>query len=235
MDNRVLVTPLNYLRLVDYRRVRLIYQNITAHLVLFILFSAPFLIFEKANFFHKDGFIDKLGSFSSVLTGFYVAGLLAVATFGEHGTNDKPITVGPIILPKRRHHLLGWRRNANPSGGESEFEDDDLADDQHLSRREYVCYMFGYLAFASLVITIFSIVVVSVLSAGSQIRPLHHQLGAYRLTVKPDFFRGMMVIAVSAYLSHVIITTCRALYYLTDRLYAKEPELLPRTDDEGNH
>lgn len=213
MRNSLLLTPLRYLRLEDERGVKLSLRNLTATAALTLVFSLPFLVASTANFFHKDGFIDKVGTFSSVLTGFYVAGLLAVATFSEKlGDLDNPIEVGRVLLPSKA---------------------DEPA--HYLSRREYVCIIFGYLAFLSLFITLLSITVVILSSGMPTLRDWKFSLGSVSVSVDRQFVRGIPIIVFGAIASHLAIVTCHGLYYLMDRLYAKKPELLPERPEHAEH
>lgn len=210
MSLRAFLTPLNYLRLVDERGRRICFEDLLSTMGLTIVIAAPFLIFDDTNYFHKDGFLDKVGTFASVLTGFYVAGLLAVATFAATlGSLDNQIDVGSIILPA------------------SKADDVDL----RLTRREYVCYIFGYLAFSSLAMTIAIITVVAVVT--SLAPPAEHVFNVGRVTVHiaKKAPRCIGVIAWSFLLAHIGAVTCHGLYYLIERLYAKEPTTLPERRD----
>lgn len=212
MDNRVLLTPLRYLRLRDERGRRLLMRNLIATAAVTLMFTLPFLIASHANYFHKDGFVDKVGAFSSVLTGFYVAGLLAVATFSEKlGGLDAPIEVGKIILK---------------TSGEP---------DQFLTRRQYVCTIFGYLAFLSLAITLISITTVILSSAIPARLDIKDAVGRYPIHVPHDVIRGIAIACFGIVVAHLSVVTCHALYYLIDRLYAKKPELLPEQQDTSGH
>lgn len=211
MDNRILFTPLRYIRLRDSRGRLLLTRNLAVTIILSVVLSSPFLILSTSNYFHKDGFVDKLGSFSSVLTGFYVAGLLAVATFSAKlGDLDTPMDVGPAILP--------------PAAPDEEAV--------KLTRREYVCTIFGYLAFLSLFTTLLSITVV-ILSTGMPIvTDIDLTLGTRKIYVDREVLRGVPIVLFGLLAAHLAIVTCHALYYLMDRLYARKPELLPERADE---
>lgn len=207
----VLLTPLKYLRLEDERGIRLVYRDLIVTAFLMAALASPFLVFDGSNYFHKDGFVDKVGTFASVLTGFYVAGLLAVATFASSlGDLDGKIEVGRIILPA-----------TTPDGK-----------DRYLSRREYVCYMFGYLAFGSLALTVLSILMVAVSSGMTAPHDVHFFVSSYSVNIGREAPRIIGVMGFSLLLAHLINVTCYGLYYLTERIYAKKPITLEeRTDD----
>ncbi|RSU77403.1 hypothetical protein BRX37_05975 [Sphingomonas sp. S-NIH.Pt3_0716] len=202
--------PLRYLSLRGENGFPIWWRDIFLILLFLLGISIPFIIKNNANFFHKDGFIDKVGTFSSVLTGFYVAGLVAVATFA-HQVNglDKTIEVGRIKYPHKK-------------GEDAEF----------LSRRQFVCSMFGYLAFLSLIITLASIVIVIVADANPKVEDASFSFSDWRVDIDKNYMRGVSIILFNIPVASLTITTLHGLYYLIDRLYAVSPSLLPLKDEE---
>ena len=199
-----LTFPFRYLTLRTAKRWPLPVRDLIPTMILIIILATPFVVFDTTNYFHKDGFIDKLGSFSSVLTGFYVAGLVAVATFSHQlGDLDEVIKNGPIIRKGKK--------------GE---------EDIHLTRREYVCQMFGYLATLSLIITLTSIVVV--ILAQSLNLPSDWTMPLTTFRVEKDIMRAVAIAAMSAPVAHLVVTTTHSLYYLIDRIYDKKPIIKPK-------
>ena len=70
-------------------------------LVIAAVLGAPFVLFD-ANFFGPEGFFERFGSFASVLTGFYIAALVGIASFvSAVGGLDEPIMVGPVFTKAR--------------------------------------------------------------------------------------------------------------------------------------
>src|SRR6266481_5305479 len=124
--------PLRYFRLVNDEKRHI---DFFPTLILALLITAPFVVLHDTPFFHKDGFLDKLLVLTSALTGFYVAALVAAATF-SHPDLDKVFKAGPVALITR--------------------DADGKKITEHLTRREFVCTIFGYLAFSSLTISLFS-------------------------------------------------------------------------------
>jgi hypothetical protein len=123
--------PLRYFRLVNDEKRHL---DLWPTLLLAIILAVPFIFLPDTPFFHKDGFLDKLLILTSALTGFYVAALVAAATF-THPDLDKVFKVGSVTLVTHDH-------------GQKILE--------HLTRREFVCMIFGYLAFSSFLISLFA-------------------------------------------------------------------------------
>ncbi len=198
-----LLFPLRYLRLENAYGSYLVRRDTLPTLLLMLILCAPFIIIGGTNYFHKDGFVDKLSAFSGVLTGFYVAALIAVATFSPKLEGlDVPITQGEIRQPRA-----------------PDSEKGDL-----LTRREYVCYMFGYLAFVSLILSISCIMTV-VISPGFGDFGFPIAAGLASMDIPHGLMRAVAICAVSLPLSSLAITTVRGLYYLVERLYAEAPQI----------
>ena len=79
MRGSVLTYPLSYLSLKDEGGNRLFRRNWLALMTVVVILSAPFILFD-ANYFGDKGFLDRFGSFAAVLTGFYIAALVGVAS-----------------------------------------------------------------------------------------------------------------------------------------------------------
>lgn len=216
MEIWIAAYPLRYLSLEARSGRRLIWRDLPSMMLVAAVTAVPYAVFEQANFFHKDGFIDKVGTFSSVLTGFYVAGLVAVATFPFNRAGlDKVIEVGPVFLPTPR---------ANDDKLSSEQDDRDR---EALTRREYVCSMFGYLAFMSMLTTILSIMCVTIADWVGHFKPITWAVRGIDVSLTHADVRLGVVGISCLFLSSLFVTTSRALYYLIDRLYASSPEVLP--------
>lgn len=120
--------PLNYLR-IDHPEKRKF--DIFLPLVLACIFSLPLLSAE----FRGDvlggtlKIIDSTTSFLGVMTGFFIAALAAVATFGKSEMD--------ATMPGDPHVRLEHRRNE-----EAYFED--------LTRRRFLSFLFGYLSLIAL-------------------------------------------------------------------------------------
>lgn len=209
----ILTYPLSYLRLKDESDNALYRRNLLALFVLTICVSAPFVIAD-ANFFGDKGFLDRVGSFSAVLTGFYIAALVGIASFSTSiGDLDEEIEVGPIF------------RLSSDGSIES------------LTRRQYVCSLFGYLSFVSLAISLGSILLIVVGSAKADFLPVLSSHPQLQLAVESSsrWVRNATVIGSSLVISHMFITTCHGLYYMIDRLYYKEPRLLDKSSQDVMH
>lgn len=200
----VLTYPLRYLALKDESGRALFLRNKLSIVSLTIIIAAPF-IFAHLNFFGDRGFLDRIGSFLSVLTGFYIAALVGIASFASTlGDLDEVIESGKIKI--------------NP-GTENEVD---------LTRRQYVCIMFGYLSFISLFLSVFSVLAISIVETRGIITEL----------LKYDFCKNLkwiyiplrmtLILLFCVVISHMLLTTCHGLYYLIDRLYTKKAVLLKK-------
>ncbi|TBB32616.1 hypothetical protein [Rhizobium ruizarguesonis] len=202
----ILTYPLGYLRLKDEDGRHLYRRNLLALVALTAIVSVPFIITD-ANFFDDKGFLDRIGSFSAVLTGFYIAALVGIASFSAAiGDLDEEIVVGPIS-----------REAAN--GGH-----------ENLTRRQYVCALFGYLSFVSLIISLGSILLIVLGGARADVLMLLKEfprITAFASTAT-GLIRDAVVIICSLVVSHMFVTTCHGLYYMIDRLYHKEAEMLKK-------
>ncbi|WP_421413112.1 hypothetical protein [Agrobacterium tumefaciens] len=200
----ILSYPLGYLFLTDQDGRSLYKRNLVAIITITALISLPF-IFANANFFGDKGFLDRIGGFSAVLTGFYIAGLVGIASFSSSvGDLDVVIVHGPIS-----------RRTID---GEKE----------DLTRREYVSSMFGYLSFVSLSMSIAFILLIVLAGAKDDVLAWVRKVPEIEpyVTNFIGLVRTTTIILCSLVVAHLFVTTCHGLYYMIDRLYHKEPRLL---------
>lgn len=198
--------PLTYLRLRNEAKRLIALRDAFAVGAITVVMSIAFIAAESKAYFGDHGFLDRMGTLSSTLTGFYVAALVAVATFSIGSKElDQPISVGQVLV-----------------------RDKDVGDFRVLTRREYVCSIFGYLSFQSLLIALYAGVVVSLsesaAGAAAELSETSHYLRVILFSLMPSFF----VILGNILLSHLVVTTLHGLYYLIDRLYAKRPEMLEK-------
>lgn len=190
--------PLRYLALVnaEKRRVELI-----ATLAITALLSGPFLMLVGSNFFHPNGFMDKLLTLTSCLTGFYIAALVAAATFNLSDL-DNPIRFGNIYIVRRGH--------------------DGKKVQENLTRRQLVCHIFGYLSFLSFFISVLSGYCISM--AGSSTASfisffpeyMHHALTVARM---------LAIVCVNVIISHLLVVTNIGIYYMMHRIFKAEPKV----------
>ena len=193
--------PLRYFRLRNKTKSHL---DAWPTLMLTAILAAPFIYLPGTNFFHSGGFLDKVLLLTVALTAFYVAALVAVATF-SHPDLDKTISVGIIALVSK--------------------DDDGQRIQEHLSRREFSCYIFGYLAFASMMFSIFASAAIP-LSDFKADAQTPYWISWLLQPAHAFWMRSGLIVLFDAAIAHVAVVTSLGLYYLMDRLYRHEPKVL---------
>lgn len=196
-----LLYPLRYFRLVNDEKRNL---DLWPTMLLAVVIGLPFIVLNGAPFFHKDGFLDKLLVLTSALTGFYVAALVAAATF-THPDLDKVFRAGPVALVTRG--------------------DDGKKVSELLTRREFVCTIFGYLAFSSLMISLFSSLVVAASGFDRAAAASWPLIGVFIAGKYLVYTRAVAILIFSAAIAHMTVVTGLGLYYLMDRLYRRDREI----------
>lgn len=204
--------PLRYFSLVNNEKRHI---DLWPTVALAALISAPFILLDGLPFFHKDGFLDKILVLTSALTGFYVAALVAAATF-DHPDLDKVFKAGPVALISK------------------DADGNKIA--EHLTRREFVCTIFGYLAFSSFVISLLAAFFIAVSTYDHEAAAKLPIIGAFIGGEYVNVTRGIVLFAFAAGIAHLAVVTSLGLYYLMDRLYRRDREIitpktnLPRSD-----
>ena len=192
-----LFDPLLYLKLENIKGKLIIRREIIAYTLLALFLTIPFIVLNGINYFHKDGFLDKISSLCSILTGFYIASLIGVATLGpSFASMDETITNGIIRRPTIVQGQLG----------------------DSINRREYVCLMFGYLAFIALFITLLGMMIVSLSPIIHPFRVLI-DIKIAKFGFSYLWIRAIAIFLFSIILSSVVITTLSGLYYLVEKIY----------------
>ena len=201
--------PLGYLRLQNPHKARI---DIISAGFLGVVIACPFILLPGANFFSGGGFLDKLLGLTSALTGFYVAALVAAATF-THPDLDKTITAGPIAL-------ITKGANGNRIS-------------ELLTRREFVCSMFGYLAFSAMILSLAASIAIGISPIN---KTLALQWPIFGFLFEPKIFwysRASVVLMFCLLTAHLTVTTSLGLYYLMDRLYRRDRQVVtpkPKTE-----
>jgi len=190
----ILIRPLNYLRITHSQKI---HWDITIPLFLAILATLILSILpEKVQVFKEGGLIQEVNSLIQILAGFYIASLAAVASF--NGSNlDEEMLGEPVQLSVKR----GGRRLT-----------------LNLTRRLFLCSLFGYLAYMSILIYFLGV------SANLLVENF--------IVIAPASVFGISkVVFVFVYLSvffNVMIATLIGLYYMADRIHRTEPKLEKR-------
>lgn len=178
------IVPLYYLRIAHSEKMKfdLILPLIFCAIACIPLLSSDF----RADAMTKLNIIDTLGNFVGLLAGFFIAALAAVSTFGGKDMDDQ--MPGPLVLK----HV----RNGVPYP-------------ENLSRRRFLSFLFGYLAFLSLVLYVLG---VAFTIAYPYLVLVHFPDDA------PIIF-GLFWVLYAFILSNILSNTFLGLFYLTDRMH----------------
>src|SRR5690349_9031968 len=118
--------PLVYFRIRNSDKFRM---DLLPSLLLALILTAVVAFVPGVNFFGQGGVLPNLAMLTAALTGFYVAALTAAATF-QNADLDHKIEDGALYLPVS--------------------DDDGKTTLEALTRRQWVCIMFGFLAFSAM-------------------------------------------------------------------------------------
>lgn len=192
-----------YLALRDANGYLVVWRDVPPTLLATIVIGLLFNLGGQTNFFGENGFVDKVGALTGSLTGFYVAGLLAVATFATQSSAlDKPIKVGPIYRSRS-----------------------DVSSKIGMTRREYVCSIFGYLAFLSLIQSVASALFAGIASEiSSKTKGIFIVISKWAIDLH-DVIRILVECAFILTFVHLMVTSGYGMYYLVFKIYSKEPRL----------
>lgn len=165
-----------------------------------IFFSLP----VTPQIFGSEGLISNVISTIQILTGFYIASLAAIATFNKDGLDDvmkgTPPTLSSTIKGKKANVAL--------------------------TRRKFLCLLFGYLSLTSIMINLMSICA----------KLVYPSLLALHLS--PELFFLIKYFSIIIYffvIANLFVTTLIGLYYMSDRIHRYEPRLIKaQRDIESN-
>ena len=181
-----LVTPIDYL-FIDSKPLRF-YKFYAPCFFVLIAISLYYLLPNNINLISsKNGLISEINTTVSILLGFFIASLLAVPIFRVE-TLDEKIKGSAMTLEKI-------------SEGEKKLIE--------LTRRNFLCYLFGYCAFISMMILIMGVLTKVLYPALSTIDK--HWVN-YAIT-------PLWLILYFFMLSSLFVTTLLGLHYLVDRIH----------------
>jgi hypothetical protein len=200
----LLFYPLGYLKLRDEKMRAMGRRDAPATAALTIVIALPFVLLPDANFMGSGGFLSNMMNLCSALAGFYVAALVAAATLSRGSDLDDKIQIGQV------------RRIISKEGA---FE--------KLSRREFVCSIFGYLSFLSLGLAILSNFLVVIGGSTRLGNLLRFDIESYNISTL-DIISPLIKSTIAIPYAHLIVVTSYGLYYLIKRLYEKKPQVVAK-------
>lgn len=180
-----LLTPLNYLRIQHSQKY--LFDYFIPLVIALILLMGLMASLIPINIFGNNGLISVITGLIQILVGFYIAALAAVATFQKEGLDSFLAGEGATLFVKRQ----------------------GIIKPVQLTRRKFVCYLFGYLAFVGIALYFIG-------SASNLIsESLKATIPISCLFIAKWFFVFCYLFASS----NLVITTLLGLHYLTDRIH----------------
>lgn len=174
-----------------------------------LIFCVIFILPIFSEQFRQDALgaldiVGKISGFLGVLTGFFIAALAAVATFGKQEMDDPMPGEPPVRLEHRVNR-------------ETYFE--------ALSRRRFLSLLFGYLSFMSLTLYIIGYIylVLDKYLIATSYPPLLFP------GVRTGIFSVFWVF-YSFFIANILSNTYLGLFYLSDRIH--RPNKVPSWKDE---
>ena len=177
-----LFRPLRYFGLRNREKTII---DVVGTLVIAVVVLVPFLIFPEASFFRAGGFLDRLIGLLSALTGFFVAALVAAATFA-HPDLDREMTNGAVEMKVSDGKSYTWQR---------------------LTRRELACAIFGYLSFAAFLLSVAAAMIVPIATATTSHPWFMPPEWMAVISKYRDGFRIFAMVLVIVPLSHLMTAT----------------------------
>ena len=184
-----LFSPLNYLR-IQHEEKRWYDYKIPA-LGGAVVMAAYAYFPNTIPLIGSSGLLVQVNGLLQVLIGFYIAALAAVATFTNSTIDEVMAGDAPTLVEKYRGQKLRVQ----------------------LTRRRFVCYLFGYLALASFVL--FCMGLISILIGKNFSLWLAGLTSPSILLILKTFFLGVY----STILINIITTTLLGLYFLSVRFH----------------
>ncbi len=184
-----LFSPLGYLRIEHDEKRWYDYRIplIGALVVMFVYYFCP----NQIPMIGSSGLLVQVNGLLQVLIGFYIAALAAVSTFSSLSIDETMEGDPPTLIEEYRGTKLRVE----------------------LTRRRFVCYLFGYLALTSFVL--FSLGLVSIMIGKATSIWIAGLVSMNTLLVLKTIFLGFY----SLILINIITTTLLGLYFLSVRFH----------------
>jgi len=184
--------PLSYLRI---ERKGKAFDELVLPLLLLALTLCFFWLLDwKLVIFGSSGLVSGVGSYLQVVTGFYIASLAAVATFNQKNMDLRMAGDSPTLTVEWKGRRL----------------------EEQLTRRRFLCFLFGYLSFLSIFVYFGGV------GANLIAPPLVAALPKdYLFFVKWGFVSVYLLVVYN-----LICTTLLGLYYMTERIHRPESEFV---------
>lgn len=143
------------------------------------------------DYFGSDGLVTRFLDLLQLMSAFFIAALAAVATFERKGLDDK-MKGEPATIMRYRKSSQSFVEHI-------------------LSRREFICYLFGYLSFVSISLFIF-------LNFGRVIIPNLYPLVNTAFPIIIQICEVSALLLFFLILWQLIFAMFMGIYFLSDRL-----------------
>lgn len=184
-----LFSPLSYLRIKHEEKS---WYDYRIPLLASIIITAVYHFHaNKISLIETNGLLLQVNGLLQVLIGFYIAALAAVATFSSASIDEVMAGDPPTLVEKFRGHKIAVE----------------------LTRRRFVCYLFGYLALVSFML--FCLGMISILVG----KPFHIWLLTFWSSDTILWLKTLFVGGYIFMLMNIITTTLLGLYFLAVRFH----------------
>lgn len=192
-------SPLRYLQIKQGSGIftsKLTYDLIIPVFISLILTIVMWWFSLSLGLFATEGFIPSIINLLNLLIAFFIAALAAVATFDRPGLDDR--LKGEPATMRRRN-------------------DKDVVRDHVLSHRQFICYLFGYLSFSSIVLllTLYGVRLVG----HETVAPINLTLSLWGLVFHLSILlRSVGIFVFFFFFTQIVINMLLGIYFLSDRL-----------------
>lgn len=173
---------------VDYIRIKhpekRVFDFVIPLIISVIVTTFIFCLDKPIMLTSKDGLISIINGILQILSGFYIASMAAVATFQKQGMDSVMDGFPPILKGKE------------------------------LTRRKFLTYLFGYLAFSSILTYL----------AGGGVQLLSSTLTSSKIMEFPVIKIGLVGIYLFI-VSNILCTTILGMYFMIDKMHDEKPKL----------
>lgn len=180
-----LLTPLGYLRITH--PIKPWFDLYIPVIMTALVFGVLMLLPGKVNLFGDAGLVAYVTQLLQMLIGFYIAALAAVATFPS-AVLDQGFAGDPVMIRVKRRGRL----KSIP-----------------INRRQFLSYLFGYLAFESLFLFLI----------GMSVSVLHNNIATLFTQSWIAAGKPIFIFIYLFLMSNLMVTTLLGLHYLTDRIH----------------
>jgi hypothetical protein len=199
---RQLATPFRYLRIRyghGLLRSKFVYDWVIPLILSVLTVWLSLTYSPHAKMFAEKSLIGAFQKLLEILVPFYIVALAAVAAFDAGGALDQKMKGSSAIIALRHS--------------------DGITRDKELTRRQFICYLFGYLSTASLVVYI-TILICNFIDEGIG-RFFYSTFKTNTHYLKIAVLFGFMLV-----LWQIIVTTLLGIFFVADRLqFMDDPDL----------